>query len=138
VLVGPEDETFAASRLHNLNNVLFVGARPPYELPGYVNAFSVCINPQIVNQLTIGNYPRKVDEYLAMGKPVVATRTKAMETFDDYVYLAENKDDYVELIKKALEENSSESSDNRKRFAATHTWQNSVEEIYKSINISTE
>jgi glycosyltransferase involved in cell wall biosynthesis len=138
VLVGPEDETFAASRLHNLNNVLFVGARPPYELPGYVNAFSVCINPQIVNQLTIGNYPRKVDEYLAMGKPVVATRTKAMETFDDYVYLAENKDDYVELIKKALEENSSESSDNRKRFAATHTWQNSVEEIYKSTNISTE
>jgi hypothetical protein len=28
---------------------------------------------------TTGNYPRKVDEY--MGKPIIATKTKAMEMF---------------------------------------------------------
>jgi glycosyltransferase involved in cell wall biosynthesis len=135
VLVGPEDETFAKSKLHQLKNILFTGARPIEELPNYINAFCVCINPQIVNQLTIGNYPRKIDEYLAMGKPVVATRTKAMETFEDFVYLANNKEDYIEMIKKAGDENTIEIAQKRKAFAATHTWQNSVEEIYKSMNL---
>jgi hypothetical protein len=32
-----------------------------------------------LNETTKGNYPRKIDEYLAMGKPVVATKTIAMD-----------------------------------------------------------
>jgi hypothetical protein len=36
---------------------------------------------QLSNNLTIGNYPRKIDEYLAMGKPIVATSTKTMQMF---------------------------------------------------------
>jgi hypothetical protein len=31
-----------------------------------------------LNETTKGNYPRKIDEYLAMGKPV-ATKTIAMD-----------------------------------------------------------
>lgn len=41
--------------------------------------FDVCMNPQLVNEITIGNYPRKVDEYLALGKPVIATKTLTMD-----------------------------------------------------------
>ncbi|RZL11927.1 MAG: glycosyltransferase family 1 protein, partial [Hymenobacter sp.] len=78
VLVGPEDDDFRASALHQLPNVHFLGQKPTGQLPDYVQHFDVCLNPQLVNQLTIGNYPRKVDEYLALGKPVVATRTEAM------------------------------------------------------------
>jgi glycosyltransferase involved in cell wall biosynthesis len=136
VLVGPEDEQFKNSCLHGLKNVFFTGAKQGGELPAYINAFDVCINPQIVNGLTIGNYPRKIDEYLAMGKPSVATRTKAMEIFEDYVYLADSKEDYVVLIQKALEQNEKEKEESRKAFAATHTWENSVAEIYNSIRLS--
>ncbi|HAI83429.1 MAG TPA: glycosyl transferase family 1, partial [Chitinophagaceae bacterium] len=78
VLVGPEDEAFKQSALHQLPNVHFLGSKQPEALPEYVAAFDVCINPQLLNEVTIGNYPRKVDEYLAMGKPVVATQTEAM------------------------------------------------------------
>ncbi|RYF81310.1 MAG: glycosyltransferase family 1 protein, partial [Chitinophagaceae bacterium] len=73
VLVGPQDEDFKKSKLHDLPNVFFLGPKEPSQLPAYVHNFDVCINPQVVNQMTIGNYPRKVDEYLAAGKPVVAT-----------------------------------------------------------------
>ena len=33
----------------------------------------MCVNPQEINEITEGNFPLKVVEYLAMGKPVVAS-----------------------------------------------------------------
>lgn len=133
VLVGPEDEVFKASLLHDLKNVVFLGQKEVKDLPGYIKAFDICINPQLVNKITIGNYPRKIDEYLALGKPVLATRTKTMEAFKDYVYLAVSKEDYVVLIAKALSENSENETLRRKEFAFTHTWENSVLEMKKQI-----
>jgi glycosyltransferase involved in cell wall biosynthesis len=136
-LVGPEDDVFKASDLHQLKNVHFLGSKDPAMLPAYIAAFDVCINPQIVNQVTIGNYPRKIDEYLAMGKPTVATRTEAMSTFQDYVYLADSSDDYLKLTQLALSEDNEARHRERIAFAGTHTWENNVEVIYKAINQTT-
>lgn len=133
VLVGPEDDNFKNSRLHSYPNVHFLGPKKMEELPLYVKAFDVCINPQLVNEVTIGNYPRKIDEYLAMGKPTVATQTTAMEVFADYCYLAKNKEGYIKAIETALSTNSTEEATLRRDFAMTHTWENNVEEIYKAI-----
>lgn len=137
VLVGPEDAEFKKSLLHKLNNVHFLGPKNPNDLPAYVKAFDVCINPQILNEVTIGNYPRKIDEYLAMGKPVVATKTKAMSIFSDYTFQPESNEDYIEAIAKALTQiNDAEETQRiqqRKDFAASHTWENNVNEIYNSI-----
>jgi teichuronic acid biosynthesis glycosyltransferase TuaH len=133
VLVGPEDDIFRSSELHNLKNVIFLGQKAVTDLPGYINAFDICINPQLVNEITIGNYPRKIDEYLALGKPVIATHTKTMEAFKEYVYLAENKEDYISLIATALAENTDAKVNSRKEFAFTHTWENSVLEMKKQM-----
>jgi glycosyltransferase involved in cell wall biosynthesis len=129
VLVGPEDDVFKKSMLHDLPNVLFTGRREMKDLPGFVQCFDVCINPQLVNALTIGNYPLKVDEYLAMGKPVVATRTKTMELFEDYTYLAGSPEEYPGLVEKALQENNEILNQKRIAFARSHTWENSVNEL---------
>lgn len=131
VLVGPEDETFKNSNLHKIQNIHFLGPKKMEDLPYYLNKFDVAINPQLLNEVTIGNYPRKIDEYLAMGKPTVATRTKAMEVFEDFVYLADNKEDYVKYIELALRENTPEREAKREAFARSHTWENNVNEIYK-------
>jgi len=134
VLVGPEDETFKNSKLHQFSNVYFLGNKPMESLPGYIKGFDVAINPQILNEITIGNYPRKIDEYLAMGKPVVATYTKAMDMFNDHVYLSESKKDYISLIEKALVEKNSTKENERIIFAKKHTWENSVKDIYVAMN----
>jgi len=136
VLVGPEDEQFKKSNLHQMKNIHFLGSKDPVELPRYINAFDVCINPQVVNQVTIGNYPRKIDEYLAVGKPVIATNTEGMRIFEGHTYLAETKEDYISLVEKALKEDNGNLRQQRQQFASTHTWQNSVGEIYKAINQS--
>ncbi len=134
VLVGPEDDEFKASHLHSIGNIHFLGGKPPETLPAYINSFDVCLNPQLVNQVTIGNYPRKIDEYLAMGKPTVASATEAMSIFAEHTYLANNKEEYVTLIAKALAENTPEKQSARRAFASSHTWENNVAEIYKAIN----
>src|SRR5690606_17182143 len=122
VLVGPQDEEFKNSGLHVRENVIFIGSREPDQLYKYINAFDVCINPQILNDMTIGNYPRKIDEYLAMGKPVVATWTEAMEPFKDHVYLANDNERFIESIKSAMDFDSVHLREERKKFALSHTW----------------
>jgi len=133
VLIGPEDENFRKSDLHALKNVYFLGNKSPDQLPEYVNCFDVAINPQKLNELTIGNYPRKIDEYLAMGKPVVALKTEAMSVFSGHTYLATNKVEFVKEIEKALFENTPERETLREGFARNHSWENNVKEIYRAM-----
>lgn len=133
VLIGPEDQSFKTSSLHQKDNVFFLGSKKPEEIPSYIKYFDVCINPQVVNDMTIGNYPRKVDEYLIMGKPVIATRTLAMEYFESYTYLCNTPYEYIHKIQQALKEDYPEAQDQRKSFALSHTWTENVANIYQVI-----
>ncbi len=133
ILVGPEDELFQQSALHQRDNVHFLGSRKPEDLPSYIKGFDVCLNPQVINDATIGNYPRKIDEYLAMGKPTVASSTKAMEYFSEYTYLGVSAEDYKNRIQQALLEDNEERREQRKAYAKGHTWENNVKAIFESI-----
>lgn len=137
VLVGPEDDSFRSSKLHSFSNVHFLGNKTPDSLPEYINGFDVAINPQLINEVTMGNYPRKIDEYLALGKPTIATSTPFMEYFRDYTYLARGKEQWMEAISKALTDDSAALHEKRRAFALSHSWENNVEAISKLIE-STE
>jgi glycosyltransferase involved in cell wall biosynthesis len=84
--------------------------------------------------VTIGNYPRKIDEYFAMGKPVVATYTEAMRYFLPYVSLATNQQEWVQAVEMELSQDSNDKAIEREVFAGSHTWTNNVQEIYKYID----
>jgi glycosyltransferase involved in cell wall biosynthesis len=135
VLIGPEDDDFRNSDLHDFKNIHFLGKRKQEELASYLKYFDVAINPQVLSPETIGNYPRKIDEYLSMGKPVVARKTDAMGVFSDYCLLAETNQEFLVQIERALAENSTEKELDRKAFAHLHTWENSVAEIYNAIEL---
>ena len=134
ILIGHEDEYFKKCKLHLIPNIYFLGPKEMADVPRYINAFDVCINPQKINEVTIGNYPLKIDEYLASGKPVVAKNTDGMKLFSDHTYLAETKEDFVKMIEKALREDNPDLKKERKKFVSSHTWENCVKEIYSAIN----
>lgn len=138
VFVGPEDDHFLQSKLHQMANVYFLGSKNQSELPSYLYSFNVAFNPQAINEITIGNYPRKIDEYLAMGKPVVATYTEAMQVFKHYVYLATSYSDFLFSIQNALDEKDKTLAEQRERLAKEHTWEVNANEIYKVINMLIE
>lgn len=133
VLIGPEDEPFKVSVLHTLPNVHFLGLKKPAELPAYLHHLDVLINPQLVNDVTIGNYPRKVDEYLAMGKPVVAVETDAMAIFNDHVRLAKTTHEFIQQVELALTADNSAMAAGRIAFAHEHSWANSVALLLSAI-----
>jgi glycosyltransferase involved in cell wall biosynthesis len=133
VMIGNEDNLFAAHVLHSLKNVHFLGSIPKSMVPVYMSALQVCLNPQLVNEITIGNYPRKVDEYLALGKPVIATRTGTMELFREHVYLCTSLSEYQDAVESALKDNCEEKSAQRILFARSHSWKNNVDNIYRRI-----
>ncbi len=136
VLVGPEDRLFKESKLHEMSNVHFLGFKDMKHVPAYMHSFDVCINPQVLNKITIGNYPLKIDEYLAMKKPVVATHTQAMEFFLPHVYLAKTVEEYIPVIEDALTTYTEEKAEAGAAFARSHTWEKNVKAIYKAINLT--
>lgn len=133
VMIGRVDKLFAAHAMNGLQNVHFLGSVAKNKVPTYMSALQVCLNPQLLNELTIGNYPRKVDEYLALGKPVIATKTDTMELFREHSYLCSSVADYQDAIEKALQEDSEEKASQRIAFAQSHSWKNNVNEIFKRI-----
>lgn len=133
VLVGKADAVFSNHKLNQLPNIHFLGLKPKQQVPYYIQSFDICLNPQLVNEVTIGNYPRKIDEFLAFGKPVIATSTQTMQLFKEYVYLCNSLDEYQQALLTALDENDESIISKRIRFAHSHSWKNSVNRIYQSI-----
>jgi glycosyltransferase involved in cell wall biosynthesis len=66
-----------------LPNVHFLGQRPHKELGGYVGQFDVCIVPYAKSAYTDTVVPTKINEYLAMGKPVVSTDIPTVLEFNE-------------------------------------------------------
>ena len=63
-----------------------------------------------------------------MGKPVVATRTEAMEMFSNHTYLATGLDEYILKIELALREKD-KYVHKRTDFAKAHTWAQCIQNL---------
>ena len=134
VFVGGADDIFHAHPLVKLANVYVLGSKKMSEVLAYNASFDVCLNPQLQNDMTNCNYPRKIDEYLALGKPIVATKTETMDIFEGYYAPACSPEEYLQAIDAAV---ASPQDDQtiaaRKKFAQGHSWQKNVERIYRAI-----
>jgi glycosyltransferase involved in cell wall biosynthesis len=62
-------------------NVVFTGLQPYSLLPDIIRSSDICINPFELNAITRDILPNKVFQYLACGKPLVATRLPGTEPF---------------------------------------------------------
>jgi glycosyltransferase involved in cell wall biosynthesis len=71
-VVGPLVDR-SPEEFRDLPNLRFFDAVPYSELPGHVAHFDVCILPYVLDATTHSINPLKLKEYLATGKPVVAT-----------------------------------------------------------------
>lgn len=133
VLIGSADDSFPVERLKALPNVHFLGSKTPQQIPAYLEGMDVLINPQKLNEVTIGNYPRKIDEYLAMGKPIVAVKTETMSLFKEHVNLAETPDEFIVHVEDILQGKELSTAAERIAFAHEHSWENSVGDLMKAI-----
>jgi glycosyltransferase involved in cell wall biosynthesis len=111
------------------------GPKKIYELPQYLKYFDCALIPYKKNILTRSIYPLKINEYLAAGRPVVATDfSEDINGFDSVIYIGRDHPEFVQMIDNAIEENSATRIEARKEVAAMNTWTARVQSFWEIID----
>ena len=123
-LIGPAQVD--VSRLMACPNIHLFGQRPHGEVPGYIQGFDVGLVPYRIADYTANVYPAKMNEYLAMGKPVVATDLPEVHRFnsehDDVVRVAGNADEFTSAVTRSLEGGGESQRQRRIATAERNGW----------------
>lgn len=119
------------SRLTKYSNVYILGYRNYDVLPQYLKNARVGIIPykRLTKTEPLGN-PLKLYEYMACGLPVISIRFKEFEYINTLAHLAEDYEDFVQLIEKALTENK---SNKYIEFAKANSWASRFKELMKTL-----
>ena len=128
VLIGPLQTDVAG--LRRQPNVHLLGARPHRDVPAYIKAFDVALVPYRLSEYTANVYPTKLNEYLAMGTPVVATDLPEIRRFnadhDDVVSLADTAAGFVAAVRAAIVAGT-EGAARRIAVARENSWEARIE-----------
>ena len=129
VMVGPTHQSTTPNGPSNLH---FLGEKAYEEVPAYIDNMDVCLIPFVVSDLTNSVNPVKLYEYLARGKPVVATDTCGMASFGEVCYIARGREQFLACIKDALHESTDKRDPDVSRrieVARENTWDHRVREV---------
>lgn len=110
--------------LDKLPNVHFVGSVPYKELPSVVVGWEACILPYKRNKLTDNISPLKLKEYIATGKPIVATSLPEVKDISFLLNVSDSSEEWLRYLRKILLGNdSSEEDEIRKSYLTKESWQ---------------
>lgn len=143
VFLGPEDPRDSFQSLPAFReakrqpNISFWGVKPELEVPRYMKAFDVCIIPYATDSdFATAVYPLKLNEYLALGKPVVSTNyVTDFREYKDVIWLVEDQpESFCAAIKEALNGPHSYRIRRGKEIARANSWVNRGEKLYSIIS----
>ncbi|MFA5865319.1 MAG: glycosyltransferase [Phycisphaerae bacterium] len=122
------------AELMKFSNVHFLGFKPLEEIPQYGQCFDVGIMNWFLDEWIRYSHPLKLREYLALGLPVVSVPIpEVVESYADFVYLADTPGKFVVQVERALKENTPEKKLHRLKWVSNFSWENYVEIIQKNI-----
>ena len=105
----------------------------PSEVPSLLRKLDAGIIPYICSEINKNVYPLKINEFLAVGVPVVMTRFADLPEFSQYVGFAGSKEDFCRLIDREIRNDSVERIAERVKFARTNSWEAKVNEFAQAI-----
>ena len=139
-LVGPEQTE--VETLRQCPNIRLMGLRPHHDLPRYVKAFDVGIVPYRLSEYTEHVYPAKLNEYLSMGIPVVATDLPEIRRFNAQhgaiVGVAGDVERFGQAIRAVLNDSSPADVERRIAVAAQNSWDARLGEMIALIDHALE
>jgi len=136
-LVGPAQTD--VTTLQNCANVTLFGQRAHPDLPRYVKEFDVGIVPYLLTDYTANVYPTKLNEYLSMGIPVVATDLPEIRRFNrdhgNVVEVAADADTFAAAIKRSLNGTSTVAVVERRiEVAQSNSWERRIAAMTRLID----
>jgi len=115
------------ARLRKYPNVSFFDSIKPNDVPELLSKYDVGIIPYLVNEVNKNIYPLKINEFLAVGVPVVMTAFADLPDFVGLVSVCTDKDDFVRKIVSEVENDNVQNIQKRIDFAATNSWEERTE-----------
>jgi len=135
--VAPSPEVLEAVKtLSGYPRVYFLGSKSVQQLAAYPQHFDVCIMPYRTDTHSMKyGYPLKLHEYLASGRPSVASPLFSLQEFADVVTLASTPEEWSAAITKALcpDANTQESRAARQAVARQYDWDLLVSRIARAL-----
>jgi hypothetical protein len=131
ILIGPKDVLIPDHpRLH------YFGTMAREDLFPIMQSALSLVMPFKINELVRSVNPVKLYEYIYCSKPIMVSRYSETELFEDYVYLYENKIDFLQLGKEILQGKKSErnTKENNKKFALMNTWECRFKQVSNVLN----
>lgn len=116
-------------RLDKYSNVSFFPPVKPNEVPALLATYDVGIIPYIANELNKNIYPLKINEYLAVGVPVVMTAFADLPDFDGIISVANSKELFTEMLLNEVENDKNEKISERIEFASQNSWDSKANEF---------
>ncbi|MDP8225424.1 MAG: glycosyltransferase [Candidatus Lernaella stagnicola] len=126
VFIGP-DCGFGVDQLIRHRNAHFWGRKDIDELPAIMAGFDVCMIPYKLNRYIEGVLPLKFFEYLATGKPVVATKMAELEKYTPMVDLITTPEDFVNAVERRLADDPHR--EQRLALARANSWEHRIERM---------
>lgn len=123
-VVGPLDRHINMDEYNDLDNMIFTGPQPYYTVPAIIKQMDVMIMPFVLNEVVESVNPVKIYEYLAMGKPVIATGYSETYQFANLIETYNTETEFAELLKNQLAINTDNPDLIEKRiaFASNNSW----------------
>lgn len=119
--------------LTSQSNVYMLGQKVYQRIPEFGRCFDVAILPLKQSQWTDAANPLKLKEYLALGKPVVATPFSELENYLDVVYQAGTTSEFAQCIQKAIVENHPNLTMKRREKVKNSSWDKKAEMVIEKI-----
>lgn len=110
--------------LSKYKNVQFLPPIPSSEVPKLLSSYDAGIIPYIINDINKNVYPLKLNEYLAVGVPVVLTQFANLPEFEDFASFANTKEQFLDLLSQEIENDSNAKIIKRIAFAKENSWEN--------------
>jgi glycosyltransferase involved in cell wall biosynthesis len=133
VLIGSFIDYEDYKHFRGYRNFYLLGLKPLNQIPAYLQFFDVCLLPLKIEANKRMGSPLKLYDYLASGKPIVATKVSGTEDFGDVVFLAENHEEFIIGIKTSLNENDLSMHTKRIEKARENTWAHRTEQVWNII-----
>ena len=120
--------------LDNLPNVRFLGSIPFVKTPAYMAQFDVELIPYVYNDYTVGGcFPVKFFNTMSAGVPSVVTDLPVFTLYKNVTYISKTRNDFIQNIKLALEEDSPQKVSERISIAKENTWDSKVASMLQII-----
>ncbi len=113
----------------DLPNVHELGRKPYDQAADYLAAMDALILPSNTNDWVVACNPIKLKEYLASGRPIVATDLPALDGWRDVVRVETEPAPFVDALRAALDDPGRDLSER----LAEHTWDAKAELILKEL-----